>query len=79
MPAALADYVRAKRVGALVTTAGQVSAAAGRENRGKLGATLGVEQGREATRACVINCMAALPTLLDSLDRSDRSSAFTCS
>lgn len=69
LPAPLANYVPAKRVGDLVYTAGQVSAAEGREFKGKLGDALGVEEGRAATRACAINCLAALRGVLGSLDR----------
>ena len=68
LPAPLANYVPAKRAGNLVFTAGQVSAAEGRAYKGKLGATLGIEDGRAATRACVINCLAALRSVIGSLD-----------
>jgi enamine deaminase RidA (YjgF/YER057c/UK114 family) len=67
--APLANYVPARRVGNLVCTAGQVSGTAEREVKGKLGAELDVEQGREAARVCALNCLAALLTVLDSLDR----------
>ncbi len=67
--APLANYVPARRVGNLVYTAGQVSGTAEREIKGKLGAELNVEQGREAARMCALNCMAALLTVLDSLDQ----------
>jgi enamine deaminase RidA (YjgF/YER057c/UK114 family) len=64
----LANYVPARRVGNLVYTAGQVSGTAEREIKGKLGAELEVEQGREAARMCALNCLAALLTVVDSLD-----------
>src|SRR5919198_4909775 len=67
--APLANYVPARRVGNLVYTAGQVSGSAEREIKGKLGAELDVEEGREAARTCALNCLAALLTVLDSLDR----------
>lgn len=66
--APLANYVAAKRVGALVYTAGQVSGTAEREIKGQLGAGLSVEEGREAARVCALNCLAALLTVIDSLD-----------
>src|SRR6266702_2266721 len=66
--APLANYVPARRVGNLVYTAGQVSGTAEREIKGKLGAELSVEQGREAARMCALNCLAALLTVVDSLD-----------
>jgi enamine deaminase RidA (YjgF/YER057c/UK114 family) len=66
--APLANYVPARRVGNLVYTAGQVSGSTEREIKGKLGADLSVEQGREAAQVCALNCLAALLTVLDSLD-----------
>jgi enamine deaminase RidA (YjgF/YER057c/UK114 family) len=66
--APLANYVPARRVGTLVYTAGQVSATAEREIKGQLGAALSVEEGREAARVCALNCLAALLTVVDSLD-----------
>src|SRR5256885_16766362 len=66
--APLANYVPARRVGNLVYTAGQISGTVEREVKGKLGADLDVEQGREAARVCALNCLAALLTVIDSLD-----------
>jgi enamine deaminase RidA (YjgF/YER057c/UK114 family) len=66
--APLANYVPARRVGNLVYTAGQVSGTAEREIKGKLGAELSVERGREAAHMCALNCLAALLTVIDSLD-----------
>jgi enamine deaminase RidA (YjgF/YER057c/UK114 family) len=66
--APMANYVPARRVGNLVYTAGQVSGTAEREIKGKLGAELSVEQGRDAARVCALNCLAALLTVVDSLD-----------
>ena len=66
--APMANYVPARRVGNLVYAAGQVSGAAGREITGKLGRELSVEQGREAARLSALNCLAALLTVIDSLD-----------
>jgi enamine deaminase RidA (YjgF/YER057c/UK114 family) len=67
-PAPMANYVPARRVGNLVYTAGQVSGTAEREIKGKLGDGLDVEQGREAARVCALNCLAAVLTVIDSLD-----------
>jgi enamine deaminase RidA (YjgF/YER057c/UK114 family) len=66
--APMANYVPARRVGNLVYTAGQVSRSADREFKGKLGAEVSVEQGREAARTSALNCLAALLTVIDSLD-----------
>jgi enamine deaminase RidA (YjgF/YER057c/UK114 family) len=68
LPTPIANYAPAKRAGNLVFTAGQVSAVEGREYKGKLDATLSIEDGRAATRACVINCLAAIKSVLGSLD-----------
>ena len=66
--APMANYVPARRVGNLVYTAGQVSGTAEREIKGKLGQELSIEQGREAARASALNCLAALLTVVNSLD-----------
>lgn len=68
LPSPIANYVPAKRVGNLVFTAGQVSAAEGREYKGKLGATMNVDDGQAASRACAINCLAAIKHVIGSLD-----------
>jgi enamine deaminase RidA (YjgF/YER057c/UK114 family) len=67
--APLANYVAARRVGNLVYTAGQVSSSAEREYKGKLGAELSLDEGRQAARTSALNCLAALTTVLDSLDQ----------
>jgi enamine deaminase RidA (YjgF/YER057c/UK114 family) len=66
--APMANYVPARRVGNLIYTAGQVSGTTEREIKGKLGQELSLEQGREAARVSALNCLAALLTLVDSLD-----------
>jgi len=66
--APMANYVPARRVGNLVYTAGQVSGTAERDIKGKLGQDMSVDQGREAARVCALNCLAALLTVVDSLD-----------
>ena len=69
----LANYVPAARTGNLVYTAGQVSGVAGgQEVKGRLGEDVSVEQGREAARICALNLLAALLTVLDSLDQVKR-------
>ena len=66
--APMANYVPARRVGNLIYTAGQVSGNAEHEIKGKLGAELSVEQGQAAARLCALNCLAALLTVIDTLD-----------
>jgi len=68
-PAPLANYVPARRVGNLVYTAGQVSRGAERSYTGKVAADLTLEDGQAAARLCALNCLSALLTVIDSLDR----------
>jgi enamine deaminase RidA (YjgF/YER057c/UK114 family) len=65
----LGSYVPAKQVGKIVTTAGQIPILDGKEYKGQLGADLSPEDARAATRACALNCLAALLTVVDTLDR----------
>ena len=68
-PKPVANYVPAKRAGALVFVAGQISGAGGRDYKGILATEADVTRGREAARASAVNCLAALLTVIDSLDR----------
>ena len=70
----LANYVPAVRTGNLVYTAGQVSGLGtdGRQFKGRLGAEVSVEEGREAAKVCALNCLTALLTVIDSLDQVKR-------
>lgn len=68
-PKPVANYVPAKRAGALLYVAGQVSSFAGRDYKGVLVSDADVPRGREAARASAINCLAAMLTVIDSLDR----------
>jgi len=68
-PKPVANYVPAKRAGALVYVAGQVSSFDGRDYKGVLTTETDVARGREAARASAINCLAALLSVVDSLDR----------
>jgi len=65
----LGSYVPAKQVGKIITTAGQIPILDGKEYKGQLGADLSPEDARAATRACALNCLAALLTIIDTLDR----------
>jgi enamine deaminase RidA (YjgF/YER057c/UK114 family) len=69
LPKPIANYVPAKRSGNLVFTAGQVSSVNGVEHKGKLGDSLAVADAQAATRACAINCLAAIKAQIGSLDR----------
>jgi len=68
-PKPVANYVPAKRVGTLLYVAGQVSAMGGRDYKGALATDVDVARGREAARASAVNCLAAMLTVIDSLDR----------
>jgi enamine deaminase RidA (YjgF/YER057c/UK114 family) len=65
----LGSYVPAKRVGTIVTTAGQLPILDGKEYKGQLGADLSPEDARAATRASALNCLAAVKTVVGSLDK----------
>jgi enamine deaminase RidA (YjgF/YER057c/UK114 family) len=69
LPKPIANYVPTKRSGNLVFTAGQVSSANGVEYKGKLGDNIAVADAQAATRACVVNCLAAIKAQMGSLDR----------
>jgi enamine deaminase RidA (YjgF/YER057c/UK114 family) len=64
----LANYIPAKQSGNIVFTAGQVCAFGDKAIKGKLGREIDVETGKEATRLCVINCLAAVRQLIGSLN-----------
>jgi enamine deaminase RidA (YjgF/YER057c/UK114 family) len=68
-PKPVANYAPAKRVGALLYVAGQVSSAGGRDHKCVLATDADVTRGREAARASAMNCLAAMLTIIDSLDR----------
>ena len=68
LPAPIANYVPAKRVGNLIYTAGQVSSMDGHAYKGKLGDNLSLHEARAATRDCAINCLAAIKSVTGSLN-----------
>ncbi len=68
LPTPIANYVPAKRVGNLIFTAGQVSVINGHEYKGKLGDNISLDDARAATKACTINCLAAIRSLTGSLN-----------
>ena len=68
LPTPIANYVPAKRVGNLIYTAGQVSSLDGYEYKGKLGDNVNLDEARAATRACAINCLAAIKSVTGSLN-----------
>ncbi len=68
-PTPIANYVPAKRVGSLAVTAGHVPVTAEGEYTGQLGTDRTIEEGQAAARACLLNCLASLLTVIDSLAR----------
>lgn len=64
----LGSYVPALRVGTMVYTSGQISGTAEREIKGRLGENLSVEEGQEAARLAVLNCLAAIQAEVGSLE-----------
>ena len=68
-PGSIANHVPAVRSGNLVTTAGQVSVQGDTVWKGKLGSACGIEEAIQATRASAINCLAAVLTVVESLNQ----------
>lgn len=65
----LAAYVPAVKSGNLVFVSGQLPSKDGQMlHKGLLGREVNVEQGYESARACAINCLGAVKSLVGSLD-----------
>lgn len=65
----LAAYIPAKRVGNLVMTSGQVPIVKGEmKYSGKVGSNLSEEDGQKAAEICALNCLAAIKSVIGSLD-----------
>lgn len=72
-PKPVAAYVPGVLAGDLVYTSGQLPMAGGEiQFRGKLGQELGVEEGYQAARLCMLNCLGVVKELAGSLDRVER-------
>ena len=73
MPKPVAAYIPAVRTGNLVFTAGQGPMLDGVPNfTGKLGRELTEEQGYQAARLCVVNCLACVKSLIGDLDKVEQ-------
>lgn len=68
MPKPIANYIPAKQTGNLIYTAGQVPVYNGVSHKGKLGKDITLEETKNATKLCVVNCLAAIRTVC-SLDK----------
>ena len=68
-PRPVANYVPAVATGKLVYSSGQTPTDNGQLTiQGKLGREVSVEQGQQAARVAVLNCLAAIRSLTGSLD-----------
>jgi len=66
----LAAYIPAKQVGNLVMTSGQVPLVKGEIlYKGKVGKDLSEEDGIKASQVCALNCLAAIKSVIENLDR----------
>jgi enamine deaminase RidA (YjgF/YER057c/UK114 family) len=72
-PIPVANYVPAVRTGNLVFASGQTPTIAGRLSvQGKLGREVTIEQGQQAARLALLNCLAAVRSVIGNLDRITR-------
>lgn len=73
VPKPVASYVPAVRNGDLVYTAGQIPFVSGElRYKGKVGAELTEEDGYQAARLCVLNCLSAVREAAGSLDKVEQ-------
>ncbi len=72
-PKPLASYIPAMHVGNLVFTAGQVPLENGSiKFKGKVGNSVSIEVGKDASKLCAINCLSAIKSEIGSLDKIKR-------
>ncbi|HEX3031185.1 MAG TPA: RidA family protein [Bacillota bacterium] len=72
-PKPLAAYVPAVKTGGFVYTSGQLPMANGQlEYKGKVGAEITSEQGYQAARSCVLNCLSVIKAELGTLDQIEQ-------
>lgn len=73
VPKPVAAYVPALRTGNYVYVSGQIPVAGSKPvATGKVGAELSPEEGKQAARVCGVNVLAALASVLGSLDEVKR-------
>jgi len=74
VPAPIANYVGTVGTGSLLIVSGQLCLGADGKlvATGKLGGSVGIEQGRQAARACAINLIAQVKAAVGDLDRVAR-------
>jgi enamine deaminase RidA (YjgF/YER057c/UK114 family) len=72
-PKPMANYVTAVATGKLVYSSGQTPTVNGKLTiQGKLGRDVSLEQGQQAARVAVLNCLAAIRSVTGSLDEIAR-------
>jgi enamine deaminase RidA (YjgF/YER057c/UK114 family) len=72
-PAPVANYVRAVQVGNLVFLSGHGPTRDGKQvYQGKVGAERTIEEGYEAAKLVMLNCLASLKEAIGDLDRVER-------
>ena len=72
VPKPVAEYIPAKIVGNLVFCSGQGPVKEGKfVYIGKLGGKLSLNEGYEAAKICALNCLAAIKSVIGSLDNID--------
>jgi enamine deaminase RidA (YjgF/YER057c/UK114 family) len=68
-PRPVANYVPAVRTGNLIFASGQTPTVAGQlVLKGKLGRDISIEQGQEAARLALLNCLAEVRSITGTLD-----------
>lgn len=72
-PPPVATYVPAVQVGDFVITSGQIPFSEGElRYQGKVGKDLTLEEGYQAARLAVLNCLGAIKSVVGSLDQVER-------
>ena len=72
VPKPVGEYIPAKKVGNLVFSAGHGPIKEGKfAYVGKVGREVSIEEGYEAAKICAINCLAAIKSVIGSLDNID--------
>ena len=75
-PRPVANYVPAVATGKLVFASGQTPTVNGKLTiQGKLGREVSVEQGQQAARVALLNCLSCVRSVTGSLERSPTNSA----
>ena len=72
VPKPIAEYIPAKKIGNLVVTSGQGPIKDGKFiHVGKVGGEVSLEEGYESAKICALNCLAAIKSIIGSLDEID--------